>query len=220
MNPSPTWTPGSGFGLDLKFSSMPSSQPSILHLSPVLMPKLSTPTFFCFSRGLADQKSGSLADSIMNAKLAEDKKDSKEKKEEEDPGPRKPKPLTKWQKYGYWTFGILFGGSIIANAILFCKNGWGFDVRGFFDFSTIFFFFQLFRTRMRKGSTSRTSTATSRSPPSTIKGSRTKCSRPRRRWRILSATSCCRIPSKNLIINQSTRFSSNSRVYWFIPTGR
>ncbi len=32
-----------------------------------------------------------------------------------------PKPLTKWQKYGYIFFGVTMGGLLVTNAILFCE---------------------------------------------------------------------------------------------------
>ncbi len=66
--------------------------------------------------------SGSLAEDILRAKQEEEKK-QEHKDQDKDGGQQKkgPKPLTKWQKIGYITFGVLFTGSLVSNAILFCK---------------------------------------------------------------------------------------------------
>lgn len=63
-----------------------------------------------------DTSKPSLADQILQAKAEEDSK----KKEQEDPSePKKPKPLTKWQKFGYIFFGVGMIGSTIVTAVLF-----------------------------------------------------------------------------------------------------
>jgi import inner membrane translocase subunit TIM50 len=62
-----------------------------------------------------------LADEILSAKIASEKKSEKE---EEGTGeakeePKKAEPMPKWQKYGYLFLGLTMGGSLIANAVLF-----------------------------------------------------------------------------------------------------
>ena len=62
-----------------------------------------------------------LADEILSAKIASEKKEEKteeagsEGKEEN----KKAEPMPRWQKFGYLFLGITMGGSIIGNAILF-----------------------------------------------------------------------------------------------------
>ena len=68
--------------------------------------------------------SNSLAQEILKSKQqeAEQKKTSNENQSNDDEGKNKgPKPLTKWQKIGFWAFGIFFTGTVISNGILFCK---------------------------------------------------------------------------------------------------
>lgn len=74
----------------------------------------------CYSTDDKKPKLG-LADEILSAKIASEKKEEKteeagsEGKEEK----KKAEPMPRWQKYGYLFLGITMGGSIIGNAILF-----------------------------------------------------------------------------------------------------
>ena len=62
---------------------------------------------------------GSLTDEIMKAKIEEQQQDQKGNSEGGEGDNPKYKPLTKWQKIGYWFFGLSMAGGIIANAVLF-----------------------------------------------------------------------------------------------------
>lgn len=71
---------------------------------------------------LSARASSSLADEIMRAKTTQDQKDTKQEQQQEggEGEPKKgPKPMTKWQKIGYATFGVFFTGSLIINGIIF-----------------------------------------------------------------------------------------------------
>ena len=61
-----------------------------------------------------DSSGPSLADQILQSKKSEQKEENKEEA-------KGPKPMTKWQKYGYVFFGVTFVGMFITNAVLFCK---------------------------------------------------------------------------------------------------
>ena len=100
------------------------SQFSIRSVQVCQLHKLNRDALYAWSfRNLSSKpESGSLADQIMQAKQAEEKKD--DGKEEPKQGP---KPMTKWQKYGYIFFGVTFVGMFITNAVLFCKNFMSFD---------------------------------------------------------------------------------------------
>ena len=72
----------------------------------------------------ADKQGGakvSLAEEILSSKVASESSSSDEaKKEENRSTDKKDKvPMPKWQKYGYLFFGVLMGGSLFGNAILF-----------------------------------------------------------------------------------------------------
>lgn len=73
--------------------------------------------FSILSRGVHTEKGEksklSLADEILSARVAETQK-SEEKSEGK---PQEPMP--RWQKYGYIFLGVLMGGSLIGNAVLF-----------------------------------------------------------------------------------------------------
>ena len=77
------------------------------------------PRFSIYARGMHSDKEEkvklSFADEILSAKVAENKK--KEEKTDEAKPPREPMP--RWQKYGYIFLGVLMGGSLVGNAILF-----------------------------------------------------------------------------------------------------
>ena len=66
----------------------------------------------------------------MTAKVAA-AEETKDQKQEggADEGKKGPKPMTKWQKIGYITFGVVMTGSLVANAILFGKKYDRFDLR-------------------------------------------------------------------------------------------
>ena len=67
--------------------------------------------------------SNSLAQEILKAKQqeSEQKKNSSDSQSNDDDKDKGPKPLTKWQKIGFWAFGIFFTGAVISNGVLFCK---------------------------------------------------------------------------------------------------
>jgi len=76
--------------------------------------------------------SKSLADEIMKAKIEQEQK-AKDAASESGSGgqaggggtgeePKGPKPLSKWQKYGYIFFGTSMVAALVGNGIMFCKN--------------------------------------------------------------------------------------------------
>jgi len=61
-----------------------------------------------------------LTDEILKAKVEQQKQDQQQGKEEGSDGDNpKYKPLSKWQKIGYWFFGISMVGALVSNAVLF-----------------------------------------------------------------------------------------------------
>ncbi len=73
-----------------------------------------------------DQKPPSLSQMVLEQQKqeAEKNKNSEEKKGEEGgSGEEKkgPKPMGKWQKRAYVFFGVTMFGSLVGNAIMFCK---------------------------------------------------------------------------------------------------
>jgi len=71
-----------------------------------------------------------LADDLLKSQIERQEQNKKsdsggggEQSQGGEPGgeedPKGPKPLSKWQKIGYWTFGIVFVGTLVSNAILF-----------------------------------------------------------------------------------------------------
>jgi len=59
----------------------------------------------------------SLAQEILSSKVATESSKGEEDKKEEKPEDKGPMP--KWQKYGYLFLGVLMGGSLVGNAVLF-----------------------------------------------------------------------------------------------------
>ena len=57
----------------------------------------------------------SIADQIMGAKIADQEKKNEDNKDQK----KGPKPMNKWQKYGYVFFGVSMAGLIIGNSIVF-----------------------------------------------------------------------------------------------------
>ena len=71
-------------------------------------------------RGFSDKPEKpniSLADQILSSKIASEAKD--ETKEDKNTKEESKEPMPKWQKYGYIFLGVLMGGSLVGNAILF-----------------------------------------------------------------------------------------------------
>ena len=63
----------------------------------------------------------SLADQVMSAKKAQKEEDKDNKDKEEEDKKKGPKPVSKWQTYGYIFFAVVVGGGTIVNCILFGK---------------------------------------------------------------------------------------------------
>ena len=101
------------------------------------LPRLSCPHSFHITRRLLAQSGGGdknaetlpkigLADQIMATKIAEATRKEQAAGSEEptaseqEPGSSAgPQPMPKWQKYSYIALGVLMGGSLVGNAILF-----------------------------------------------------------------------------------------------------
>jgi len=71
----------------------------------------------------ADKPDGvkvSLAEEILSSKVASESSSEEAKKDEKTSSDKNEKTsMPKWQKYGYLFFGVLMGGSLFGNAILF-----------------------------------------------------------------------------------------------------
>ena len=66
--------------------------------------------------------SKSIADEILKAKEEQQKQQKGQASEEGQGGDKKEyKPLTKWQKIGFWFAGIGIPVYLVAMAVLFCK---------------------------------------------------------------------------------------------------
>lgn len=122
------------FGLSIKHSSLLLRSPvtrsfqfrsNILRsdrcLSVFIKPPSILPRPFLILRGFSDKPEKpniSLADQILSSKIAsEAKNETKEEQSSKDSSSKEPMP--KWQKYGYIFLGVLMGGSLVGNAILF-----------------------------------------------------------------------------------------------------
>ena len=90
-------------------------------------PKQSSPQSFKWSGALLTQSqsvrlmSKSIADEILQAKQEQEKQEKEQKKESEGNSKKEYKPLTKWQKIGFYFAGIGAPVYLIAMAYLFCK---------------------------------------------------------------------------------------------------
>ena len=72
--------------------------------------------------------SNGLTDEILKAKVEQQKQDQQQGKEEGSEGDNpKYKPLSKWQKIGYWFFGISMVGALVSNAVLFGEEFYNFS---------------------------------------------------------------------------------------------
>ena len=114
-------------------------RPQLAGLGPLLDTHLYTRWSAFGSRHYAQTVSGDkvpepspklgLADQIMAAKVAEAARkeqsaaagSEKPMTADQEPGSEKtgPQPMPKWQKYSYIALGVLMGGSLVGNAILF-----------------------------------------------------------------------------------------------------
>merc|ERR1740128_74152 len=84
---------------------------------PTHRPQVTGPIRFMHADQGGKATKPSLAQEILSTKVATESSKGEEDKKEEKPEDKGPMP--KWQKYGYLFLGVLMGGSLVGNAVLF-----------------------------------------------------------------------------------------------------
>ena len=190
-------------------------------------PKQSSPQSFKWSGALLTQSqsvrlmSKSIADEILQAKQEQEKQEKEQKKESEGNSKKEYKPLTKWQKIGFYFAGIGAPVYLIAMAYLFCKlhkfvriclhsswlNSFHFDI------------LQLLRIVMNMATISWMNLVPFPFSVKDFKDSKVLYTRPKLNLRNHLVKNFCRIRCRRVISNPSTLFVSNLLVFWFMHHG-